>query len=111
MLLEQTPGLKKISERDIDTRQAADFESALLSYTKGGITSAERIAFNKELSKVLNEVVVVSDGKGGTKNTTIAKDYPVAAQMARELKGNAFGGPTTKPINRKLSTLGSEYWC
>ena len=35
MLLEQTPGLKKVSERDIDTRQAADFESALLSYTKG----------------------------------------------------------------------------
>ena len=109
MLLEQTPGLKKISERDIDTRQAADFESALLSYTKGGITSAERIAFNKELSKVLNEVVVVSDGKGGTKNTTLAKDYPVAAQMARELKGNAFGELKPNQLIEKLSTLGSEY--
>ena len=109
MLLEQTPGLKKVSERDIDTRQAADFESALLSYTKGGITSAERIAFNKELSKVLNEVVVVSDGKGGTKNTTLAKDYPVAAQMARELKGNAFGELKPNQLIEKLSTLGSEY--
>jgi len=111
MLLEQSkiPGAKKLSERDIDTRQAADFESALISYTKGGITSAERIAFNKELSKILNEVVVVSDGKGGTKNTTLAKDYPVAAQVARELKGNAFGELKPNQLIEKLSTLGSEY--
>jgi len=111
MLLEQSkiPGAKKLSERDISTRQAADFESALLSYTKGGITSAERIAFNKELSKVLNEVAVVSDGKGGTKITTLAKDYPVAAQMARELKGNAFGELKPNQVIEKLSTLGSKY--
>jgi|5B_taG_2_1085324.scaffolds.fasta_scaffold00686_3 hypothetical protein len=101
--------LKKFSERDLDTRQAADFETAILSYLKGGITAGERLAFNKELGQTLNQVTVVSDGKGGTRNTTIGKDYPISAQMAQQLKANAFGELQPSKLIEKLSQVGSDY--
>ena len=100
---------EKFAERDLDTRQAADFETAILSYLKGGITAGERLAFNKELGQILNQVTVVSDGKGGTRNTTIGKDYPVAAQMAQQLKANAFGELQPGKLIEKLSQVGSDY--
>ena len=100
---------KKLAERDLDSRQSADFETAILSYLKGGITAGERLAFNKELGQILNQVTVVSDGKGGTRNTTIGKDYPVAAKMAQELKSNAFGEIQPGKLIERLSRVGSDY--
>jgi hypothetical protein len=100
---------KKFSERDLDSRQAADFETSILSYLQGGITAGERLAFNREFGTILNKPVVISDGMGGTKKTTLRKDHPVAAQMAEQLRANAFGELKPGPLVEKLSQLGSDY--
>ena len=100
---------KKFSERDLDSRQAADFETSILSYLQGGITAGERLAFNREFGTILNKPVVISDGMGGTKKTTLRKDHPVAAQMAEQLRANAFGELKSGPLVEKLSQLGSDY--
>ena len=63
----------------------------LYTILQGGIESASRIDFNKKLGQILNQPTVVSDGKGGTRKTSLTKDYPVATRLANEIKGNAFG--------------------
>ena len=61
------------------------------------------------MGKVLNDATVISDGKGKTKRTTVAKDYPVAAKVAEALKDNAFGQLTGNKFIEKMSELGSDY--
>ena len=103
------PGLTKISESNINTRQAAQFETAILQYLQGGIESASRIEFNKKLGQILNQPTIVSDGKGGTKKTALTKDYPVATRLANEIKGNAFGEIQSNKFVEKMSEIGSDY--
>ena len=105
----KVPGLKTISEKNIDTRQAAQFETAILQYLQGGIESASRIEFNKKLGQVLNQPTIVSDGKGGTRKTTLTKDYPVASRLANEIKGNAYGEIASNKFVEKMSELGSDF--
>ena len=100
---------EKISERSIDSRQTADFAQAISTYVRGGIESAERIAFNTQMSRILNEPLSVSDGKGGIKKTTLKKDYRNAADIAENLKQNAFGELRPGQLIERLSTLGSDY--
>jgi len=100
---------EKISERSIDSRQAADFAQAISTYVRGGIESAERIAFNTQMGKILNEPLSVSDGRGGIKKTTLKKDYKNAADIAENLKQNAFGELRPGQLIERLSTLGSDY--
>jgi len=107
--VEKIPGLTKISESNINTRQAAQFETAILQYLQGGIESASRIEFNKKLGQILNQPTIVSDGKGGTKKTALTKDYPVATRLANEIKGNAFGEIQSNKFVEKMSEIGSDY--
>ena len=100
---------EKISERSIDSRQTADFAQAISTYVRGGIESAERIAFNTQMSRILNEPLSVSDGRGGIKKTTLKKDYRNAADIAENLKQNAFGELRPGQLIERLSTLGSDY--
>ena len=106
---QNVPGLKKLSETNINTRQAGQFETAILQYLQGGIESASRIEFNKKLGQILNQPTIVSDGKGGTKKTALTKDYPVATQLANTLKENAFGEIQSNKFVEKMSEIGSDY--
>ena len=103
------PGLKGISEKNINTRQSAQFETAILQYLQGGVEAASRIDFNKKLGQILNQPTVVSDGKGGTRKTSLTKDYPVATRLANEIKGNAFGEIQSNKFVEKMSEIGSDY--
>ena len=100
---------RKLAERDLDSRQAADFAQAISTYVRGGIESAERIAFNSRMGKILNEPFSISDGKGGIRKTTIKKDYRNAAEVAENLKQNAYGELRPGQLVEKLSTLGSDF--
>ena len=106
---QNVPGLKKLSESNINTRQAAQFETAILQYLQGGVESASRIEFNKKLGQILNQPTIVSDGKGGTRKTALTKDYPVATRLANEIKGNAFGEIQSNKFVEKMSEIGSDY--
>ena len=99
----------KIGNRNVDLKRIADFTKAATDYTKGGITSAMRIDFTKKFGDIWNKPITISDGKGGTKRTTLRKDYPVAARFAEELRANAFGELRPAPLVEKLSQLGSDY--
>ncbi len=99
----------KLGDRNIDLKQIADFTKAATDYTKGGITSAMRIDFTKKFGDIWNKPISISDGRGGIKKTTLRKDYPVAAKLAEELHGNAFGELRPTPLVEKLSQLGSDY--
>ena len=99
----------KLGDRNLDLKRIADFTKAATDYTKGGITSAMRIDFTKKFGDIWNKPITISDGKGGTKRTTLRKDYPVAAKFAEELRGNAFGELRPAPLVEKLSQLGSDY--
>ena len=100
---------RKLAERDLDSRQAADFEQSISTYVRGGLEAGNRINFNTLLGKILNEPVTISDGKGGLKKTTLSKDYPNAAELAENLKANAYGELRPGKLVEKLSTLGSDY--
>jgi len=100
---------RKLAERDLDSRQAADFEQSISTYVRGGLESGNRITFNTLLGKILNEPVTISDGKGGLKRTTLSKDYPNAAELVENLKANAYGELRPGPLVERLSTLGSDY--
>jgi len=99
----------KIGDRNIDLKQIADFTKAATDYTKGGITSAMRIDFTKKFGDIWNKPISVADARGGTRKTTLRKDYPVAAKFAEELRANAFGELRPSPLVEKLSQLGSDY--
>ena len=103
------PGLTALSEKNLSTRQTAEFETAMLQYLQGGLEAASRIEFNAKMGKVLNEPLSVSDGKGGLKKTTLSRDYPVASKVAEALKDNAFGQLTGNKFIEKMSELGSDY--
>ena len=107
--IKKIPGITTLSEKNLSTRQTAEFETAILQYLQGGLEAASRIEFNNKMGKVLNEATVISDGKGKTKRTTIAKDYPVAAKVAEALKDNAYGQLTGNKFIEKMSELGSDY--
>jgi hypothetical protein len=98
-----------LAERDLDSRQAADFEQSISTYVRGGLEAGNRITFNTLLGKILNEPVTISDGKGGLKRTTLSKDYPNAAELAENLKANAYGELRPGPLVERLSTFGSDY--
>ena len=100
---------RKLAERDLDSRQAADFEQSISTYVRGGLESGNRITFNTLLGKILNEPVTISDGKGGLKRTTLSKDYPNAAELVENLKANAYGELRPGKLIERLSTFGSEY--
>ena len=107
--IKKIPGITTLSEKNLSTRQTAEFETAILQYLQGGLEAASRIEFNAKMGKVLNDATVISDGKGKTKRTTVAKDYPVAAKVAEALKDNAFGQLTGNKFIEKMSELGSDY--
>ena len=107
--VKKIPGVKGLSEKNLATRQTAEFETAILQYLQGGIEAANRIEFNTKMGQVLNRVVTVSDGKGGTRKTTIGKDYPTASKVAEDLKSNAFGEASPLKFIEKLSEMGSDY--
>ena len=107
--VKKVPGFKGLSEKNLATRQTAEFETAILQYLQGGIEAANRIEFNTKMGKVLNQVVTVSDGKGGTRKTTIGKDYPTASKVAEDLKSNAFGESSPLKFIEKLSEMGSDF--
>ena len=71
--IKKIPGITTLSEKNLSTRQTAEFETAILQYLQGGLEAASRIEFNAKMGKVLNEATVISDGKGKTKRTTIAR--------------------------------------
>jgi len=98
-----------LAERDLDSRQSADFEQAITTYVRGGLEAGNRLTFNTLIGKVLNEPVTISDGKGGVKRTILRKDYPNAAELVENLKSNAYGELRPGPFLEKLSTFGSEY--
>lgn len=100
---------RKLAERDLDSRQAADFEQAISTYVRGGLESGNLITFNTLLGKILNEPVTISDGKGGLTKTILSKDYPNAAELAENLKANAYGELRPGKLIERLSTFGSEY--
>ena len=100
---------RKLAERDLDSRQAADFEQSISTYVRGGLEAGNRITFNTLLGKILNEPITISDGKGGLKRTTLSKDYPNAAELVENLKANAYGELRPGPLVERLSTFGSEY--
>ncbi len=107
--IRKIPGLTALSEKNLSTRQTAEFETAMLQYLQGGLEAASRIEFNAKMGKVLNEPLSVSDGKGGLKKTTLSRDYPVASKVAEALKDNAFGQLTGNKFIEKMSELGSDY--
>ncbi len=107
--IKKIPGLTTLSEKNLSTRQTAEFETAMLQYLQGGLEAASRIEFNAKMGKVLNEPLSISDGKGGLKKTTLGKDYPVAAKVAEALKDNAFGQLTGSKFIEKMSELGSDF--
>jgi len=72
--IRKIPGLTTLSEKNLSTRQTAEFETAILQYLQGGLEAASRIEFNAKMGKVLNDATVISDGKGKTKRTTVDKD-------------------------------------
>ena len=99
----------KIGDRNLKLKRIADFVKAATDYTKGGITSGIRIEATKKFGDIWNKPITISDGKGGTKRTTLRRDYPVAARFAEELRANAFGELRPAPLVEKLSQLGSDY--
>ena len=107
--IKKIPGLTTLSEKNLSTRQTAEFETAMLQYLQGGLEAASRIEFNAKMGKVLNEPLSISDGKGGLKKTTLGKDYPVAAKVAEALKDNAFGQLTGNKFIERMSELGSDF--
>ena len=107
--IKKIPGLTTLSEKNLSTRQTAEFETAMLQYLQGGLEAASRIEFNAKMGKILNEPLSISDGKGGLKKTTLGKDYPVAAKVAEALKDNAFGQLTGSKFIEKMSELGSDF--
>ena len=107
--IKKIPGLTTLSEKNLSTRQTAEFETAMLQYLQGGLEAASRIEFNAKMGKVLNEPLSISDGKGGLKKTTLSKDYPVAAKVAEALKDNAFGQLTGNKFIERMSELGSDF--
>ena len=107
--IKKIPGLTTLSEKNLSTRQTAEFETAMLQYLQGGLEAASRIEFNAKMGKILNEPLSISDGKGGLKKTTLGKDYPVAAKVAEALKDNAFGQLTGNKFIERMSELGSDF--
>ena len=107
--IKKIPGLTTLSEKNLSTRQTAEFETAMLLYLQGGLEAASRIEFNAKMGKILNEPLSISDGKGGLKKTTLGKDYPVAAKVAEALKDNAFGQLTGNKFIERMSELGSDF--
>ena len=107
--VKKIPGLTTLSEKNLSTRQTAEFETAMLQYLQGGLEAASRIEFNAKMGKILNEPLSISDGKGGLKKTTLGKDYPVAAKVAEALKDNAFGQLTGNKFIERMSELGSDF--
>jgi hypothetical protein len=107
--IKKIPGLTTLSEKNLSTRQTAEFETGMLLYLQGGLEAASRIRFNNKMGKVLNEPLSISDGKGGLKKTTLGKDYPVAAKVAEALKDNAYGQLTGNKFIERMSELGSDF--
>ena len=99
----------KIGDRNLKLKRLADFIKAATDYTKGGITSGIRMEATKKFGEIWNSPITISDGKGGTKRTTLRRDYPVAARFGEELRANAFGELRPAPLVEKLSQLGSDY--
>jgi len=103
--IKRIPLGKKFADKSIDLKQARDFQSSILTYIKGGTRAASRLGTNKELGKILNEPIMLPNGK----RTTIQAAYPVASRVASDLKANAYGELTTNKTLEKFEQLGSNY--
>ena len=92
-------------DRNLNLKQARDFESAIITYIKGGLRAADRLDFNREMGKIMNEPVITADGK----RKTIAQVYPNARDLAEKLKQNAYGELSTEKFIEKFEQIGSDY--
>ena len=92
-------------DKNINLKQSRDFESAILTYIKGGLRAADRLDFNREFGRIMNEPVITADGS----RKTIAQVYPNAKNLAEQLKQNAYGELSTNKFIEKFEQIGSDY--
>ena len=92
-------------DKNLNLKQSRDFESAILTYIKGGLRAADRLDFNREFGRIMNEPVIAADGS----RKTIAQVYPNAKNLAEQLKQNAYGELSTNKFIEKFEQIGSDY--
>ena len=92
-------------DKNLNLKQSRDFESAILTYIKGGLRAADRLDFNREFGRIMNEPVIAADGS----RKTVAQVYPNAKNLAEQLKQNAYGELSTNKFIEKFEQIGSDY--
>ena len=92
-------------DKNLNLKQSRDFESAILTYIKGGLRAADRLDFNREFGRIMNEPIILPDGS----RKTIAQVYPNAKNLAEQLKQNAYGELSTNKFIEKFEQIGSDY--
>ena len=92
-------------DKNLNLKQSRDFESAILTYIKGGLRAADRLDFNREFGRIMNEPIILQDGS----RKTIAQVYPNAKNLAEQLKQNAYGELSTNKFIEKFEQIGSDY--
>jgi len=92
-------------DKNLNLKQSRDFESAILTYIKGGLRAADRLDFNREFGRIMNEPVITADGS----RKTVAQVYPNAKNLAEQLKQNAYGELSTNKFIEKFEQIGSDY--
>ena len=92
-------------DKNLNLKQSRDFESAILTYIKGGLRAADRLDFNREFGRIMNEPIILQDGS----RKTVAQAYPNAKNLAEQLKQNAYGELSTNKFIEKFEQIGSDY--
>ena len=92
-------------DKNLNLKQSRDFESAILTYIKGGLRAADRLDFNREFGRIMNEPIIAADGS----RKTVAQVYPNAKNLAEQLKQNAYGELSTNKFIEKFEQIGSDY--
>jgi hypothetical protein len=92
-------------DKNLNLKQSRDFESAILTYIKGGLRAADRLDFNREFGRIMNEPIIAADGS----RKTVAQVYPNAKNLAEQLKQNAYGELNTNKFIEKFEQIGSDY--
>mgnify|MGYP003630275335 FL=1 len=100
---------KSALEKNINTKMAKDFESAMTLYISGAVRAASRHKTNKWLNDFENKKIVVPREDGTLRVTTIKKDSPNAVKYGDIQKRNIYGELQDGKISQAVSQIGRKW--
>ena len=96
-------------EKNINSKMAKDFETAMTLYVSGAVRAASRHETNKWLNDFVSKKIVVPQPGGSLKVTSLQKDSPNAILYGDVQKRNVYGELQEGKISQAADQVGKKW--